>query len=365
MSGTTRAPARGVEGRADEVTGRGSGASERDGGAGRAVTESLAPGTRAAVLPATLLARLLGRVAPAAGTVGLLVVLVVADVALQPGLLSVIQVGYFLQIALAVVLVAVAQTVVVLTGGLDLSVGGMMSVGNVLAATLLADLAGGAGHLPLLLVAGGVMGAVNGVLVAYLGYQPVVATLATWSVFNGIALLLLPTAGGSVDPGFSRLFTSTPGGVPVAFLWLGVLLAGWWGFRRTGAAIRLYAVGGDQLRAGLNGVDPRRTTLLAYVAAGAIACLAGGYIAAITYGGDPVIGAGYLLPSIAAVVVGGTSLRGGSGGLGLTVIGALVLFVLSDIITALDFSPSIAITASAVLLLAVVAVRALIERIRQ
>jgi len=298
------------------------------------------------------------------GTVLLLLVLVVLDLILQPSLLSVVQIGLALQIALGVILIAAAQTVVVLTGGLDLSVGGMMSVGNVLAATTLGTMSLGGANIPVIVLAGALMGGVNGLLIAYARYQPVVATLATWAVFNGIALLILPIAGGQVSAQAAALFTSFIGEVPVSYIWLLLLLLAWWLFKRSGFALRLYAVGGDSVRAQLNRIDTRRTECLAYVIAGALACFVGVYVAGTTGGGDPTLGGGYLLPSIAAVVVGGTRLAGGSGGIGNTVIGALALFVLGDIITAMNFSPNVAIAASSLLLLSVVAARGIAARIR-
>lgn len=137
----------------------------------------------------------------ATSTAVMLVALIVADLVLQPALLDTFQIGLEVQTALTLVFLGVAQTLVVLVRGIDLSVGGIMVVANVLTATWVGGAAGSRQLLiVVVLVIGAAMGGFNGVLVAFLGFQPFVATLATWTIFNGIAIWLLPTDGGAAPP---------------------------------------------------------------------------------------------------------------------------------------------------------------------
>jgi ribose transport system permease protein len=306
------------------------------------------------------------RTTPALGAAALLIVLIIVDVLMQPGLLSVFQLGLMLQTALTAILIAAAQTFAVVVRGLDLSVGGVLALGSVLCSTFLdADAAQLAWRLPVVIVLGAVAGTVNGLLIAVLKVQPVVGTLATWSIFDGIALLILPTAGGKPPAVLSDFTLGGIGDFSNSFIILIVLLIAWGALKRTRFGTHLYAVGSDEKRAQLNGVPITRVKVLAYTASGILSIIAGIYLASTTASGDPTIGDPYLLTSIVAVVVGGTSLLGGEGGVGLTVLGALTLTVLTDIITANNLDTSISIVASSVLLLFAVAVRQILQRRRK
>lgn len=132
-------------------------------------------------------------------TAGLLAVLIVVDLILQPGLLDITQIGLLVQTALPLVLVAAAQTLALLVRGIDLSVGGVFAVANVMTAVWVGA-SGGAHQLLLLVVlaAGLAMGAINGILIARLDFQPFIATLGTWTAYSGVALMILPSDGGAV-----------------------------------------------------------------------------------------------------------------------------------------------------------------------
>ena len=298
----------------------------------------------------------------AASTAVMLVALIGADVSLQPALLNTFQIGLEVQTALTLVFLGVAQTLVVLVRGIDLSVGGIMVVANVLTATWVG---GAVGSRELLIVVvlliGAAMGAFNGVLVAFLGFQPFVATLATWTIFNGIAIWLLPTDGGAAPPDLTRVVVGSVGSVPTSFVILAGVFVCWWYFRGTRFGRAMYAVGSDEERAHLNGVDVRRTKLAVYAVAGLVSAMAGVYLVGTTSTGTPTAGDGYILQSVAAVVIGGTSLLGGSGGVGLTVMATFVLTIIADVVSALNLSVWVAVAASAGLLLAVVSVRSFFE----
>jgi ribose transport system permease protein len=139
-------------------------------------------------------------------TAVILIVLASVDVSLQPALANLQQIGLLLQTALPLVLISTAQTLVVLVGGIDLSVGGMFVVANAITVVWVGG-AGGA-HQALLLIAvaaGLAMGALNGLLVVGLRFEPFIATLGTWTIFNGIALTILPTDGGTPPPMLTNL----------------------------------------------------------------------------------------------------------------------------------------------------------------
>ncbi|MGK9233242.1 ABC transporter permease [Inquilinus limosus] len=251
-------------------------------------------------------------------------------------------------------LVAMAQTVPVLLGGLDLSVGPLMTMVNCLASHLLTgsgwELAFG---ILLCLAAGLLAGFVNGALVVYGRIQPIIATLATGAVFIGIALFLRPTPGGAVDGDLSWAATNTlfdvadtygwwggdlPGwfqaiqGVPVpVILVVLVVLLVWLPFRNSVTGRGCYAIGSSEQAAFMSGVAIDRSKLAAFTLAGFFAAVAGVYLALQTGSGNadtPMAGA-YTLNSIAAVVIGGTSLFGGSGGAVASIVGVMVLRAIS------------------------------------
>lgn len=295
-------------------------------------------------------------------TAGILVVLAIVDVSLQPALANLDQIGLLLQTALPLVLVSVAQTLVVLVGGIDLSVGGMFVVANAVTVVWVGGAAGT--HQALLVVAlalGLAMGALNGLLVVALRFEPFIATLGTWTIFNGIALTVLPTDGGTPPPFLSNLINGTVAGIPNSIAILAVIFGVWRGLRATRFGVRLYAVGADEERARLNGTPVRRVKLAVYMLCGLCAAIGGIYSAGATASGTPTAGDAYILTSVAAVVIGGTSLRGGEGGVGMTIMAALALTLISDIVQAVNLAVWVSVAASAGLLLALVAARSLIE----
>lgn len=295
-------------------------------------------------------------------TAAILVALAVTDVSIQPSLANLTQVGLLIQTALPLILLSVAQTFVVLTGGIDLSVGGMFVVTNAITAVWVGG-AGGA-HQALLLVAlaaGLAMGALNGLLVVALGFEPFIATLGTWTIFNGIALTILPTDGGTPPPGLVNFVNTTALGIPTSILMLVAIVGLWLLLRSTRFGLRMYAVGADAERARLNGTSVKRVKLAIYAIAGLCAAAAGVYAAGTNVSGTPTAGDAYILTTVAAVVIGGTSLRGGEGGVGMTVMGAMSLTLIADIVDAVNLNAWVSVAASAALLLVMVSARSLVE----
>lgn len=234
--------------------------------------------------------------------------------------------------ALPLALAAVGETFVILTNGIDLSIASVITLSNVTVATLAAH-----GQAPLGialgLAIGGAAGLANGLVVSYLRIAPLIATLATSSIFLGVALIILPNPGGSAPTWLTSATSNSIGSMPVAGIWLVVVLAGGWLLlRRTKFGINLQALGGSESASWAAGIKVTRVRIGAYVASGVFSALAGIVLAGLTESGDPTIGAVYLLDAIAAVVVGGTSLAGGVGTLAGSVLGAVALALVSSVL---------------------------------
>jgi ribose transport system permease protein len=258
---------------------------------------------------------------------------------------------------LTLLLVATGQTIVILLGGIDLSVGGIVSVSTALAATRFGDGGADMAQWALIIVAlGAAAGAANGVLIARLRLQPFIVTLATWSIWSGVAFWLLPTEGGTIPESFvtwvdrSWLGLTSP-------VWLVVALVVFWlWFRRTRLGVAIKATGSSENSAFLSGVPTGLTTIVAYCLSGLFAALAGLFLTTQTASGSPTVGNDFILNSVAAVVIGGTSLFGGRGGLGGTIAGAFVLTMIGNVIFAYQLESYWApITYGVLLILAVLA----------
>jgi ribose transport system permease protein len=242
---------------------------------------------------------------------------------------------------------AMAQTVPIITGGLDLSVGAVITLVNCLASTLLEGSSTQIAFGILVCVfVGGLCGFLNGCLVVYGRLQPIIATLATGTIYLGIALFLRPTPGGTVNDDLSAAMTfdvneiltilgasqlrgglSWLGKTPTPLLLLVVLALIWFYFKSTRLGLGAYAIGASPQAAYMSGVRVKPVKLAAYTLAGLFSGLGGLYLALQTSAGNadiPQAGA-YTLNSIAGVVLGGTSLYGGTGGAVGSMFGALML----------------------------------------
>lgn len=229
-------------------------------------------------------------------------------------------------------LVAAGLTLVVLAGELDLSVAGLVSLGNCIAASCMTDAGASVAGWTLACLAIGVAGGlVNGLLVAVLGVGSLITTLATWSLFSGAAFLVMEAEGGRVAAPL-RALTGQVLGVPMSLLIGLALLGSWLLLARSVAGRWLYATGSDPARAALSGVPVTGVRLAAFAASGGLAALAGVYRTVQVGAGAPDAGNGLLLPAATAVVIGGTLLRGGKGGIGRTLAGVVTLLALSDLV---------------------------------
>ena len=240
-------------------------------------------------------------------------------------------------------LVAMAQTLPVLTGGIDLSVGTIFVLTNCLASNVVVGtpLMTAVGVV-LVLIAGSLCGAINGIIVVYGRLQPIIVTIATSAIYYGLALVLRPQPGGSVNPDLADLMTRSTYWVPSsAILLLAVVLFVWLPYRRSVLGRAAYAIGSSEQAAYMSGVAIGRAKLLAYTLAGFLCSIAGLSLTALTYTGEAraALSADYTLNSIAAVVIGGTSLFGGAGSAIGSIFGAFVMRTVGDLLFVLDMNP--------------------------
>jgi ribose transport system permease protein len=294
--------------------------------------------------------------------------LVLAIVVLNPTLLDVGTLATKSNAALTLILVAVGQTFVILTGGIDLSVGGIVSVTNSLAATQMTnDPATATVAFVLISLFGLIAGAINGFVVGVMRVSSFVATLATWSIWSGVALLILDQDGGTASKPFKALIRSDVAGLPGSLILVLMIFAGWSWLKRSSLGSEIFAIGSNRANARLSGASVVRTTIAAYALSGLFAAFAGIYRTVQVGSGSPLAGNGLILPSVAAVVLGGTSLAGGRGGIGLSIIGALILLFLNDFIFFLGVSTFYTPMVQGVLLVAIVALGAFtsLRRARQ
>ncbi len=258
-------------------------------------------------------------------------------------------------------IVSLGQMAVILLGGIDLAVGPTISLVTGIASWVI--LTNGAGAMAagiaLALAAGVVIGGVNALLIVGLGLSDLIATLASYSFIFGLALIVRPSPGGEIADRFLDLADATIGGVPVvALLTLVLYLAAESLLLRGRIGMRLYATGSRPEAAFAAGLDIARIRIAAYLFCGLTAAVAGLLVAAEIGSGDPEAGATFTLTSITAVVVGGTSIFGGSGTAIGTLLGALLVILLQNVLSQLHVSAYTQYVWTGVITLAAVALYA-------
>jgi ribose transport system permease protein len=192
------------------------------------------------------------------------------------------------------------------------------------------------------LVAGLACGTVNGLIVVYGRLQPIIVTLATGAVYFGLALVLRPEPGGSVNFELADLMTRSFYKIPSSvILLIAVVVLIWIPYRRSVLGRAAYAIGSSEQAAYMSGVPIARAKVLAYSLAGLLSAIAGLLLTAITYSGaaKAALGAEYTLNSIGAVVIGGTSLFGGFGSAIGSIFGAFVMRTVGDLLIVFDINP--------------------------
>jgi ribose transport system permease protein len=241
-------------------------------------------------------------------------------------------------------IVAMAQTLVVLTSGIDLSVGMVLVLANCLASSIVvgSPLQVALGVIGVL-ATGALCGAINALIVIYGRLQPIVTTIATGAVYYGAALALRRVPGGDIDGTLGDALTGKLWGwLPASLvLLLALVLLIWLPFRRSETGRAVYAIGSAEVAAYMSGVPIKRAKFAAYTLSGLLASIAGVFITCVTSSGEASAANGntYTLYSIAAVVLGGVSLFGGSGSAIGAIFGALMFRTIGDLLFVFNLEP--------------------------
>lgn len=256
--------------------------------------------------------------------------------------------------ALPLILVGLGQYLIILTRGIDLSLGPIMSVAGTLAAVIFPY-----GSVPALLagiISGLIAGCFNGVLVVAFDLPPVIVTLATMSIWDGVALVVLPNPGGSIPLGLQTALTNANLLLPVPLILVLLCAAATAWLMRTPFGLHLRAIGGEETAAATSGVLTGRTKLAAYALGGLFAALGGIYLTISTSAGSPTIGDSFILTSIAAVVLGGVPLIGGRGSSWGVLMGALILTIVGSLLYFANLSSFYQSLINGLILIAVVGI---------
>ena len=274
---------------------------------------------------------------PALFALVLMVLSLVINLILQPNMFARETLNSNMRVFLPIILMAVGQAIVILGGGIDISVGGVVSIVN----TVLATRVGLDGspqemwkYVCLSLFIGLLAGAINGFFISYLRLQPIITTYATSFLYAGLALFVLPNPGGGIPAEIATLYrSSTPLNLPLAFYVIAIVLLIWFYLSSTRYGRFLFAVGGKAEAAYETAVPVTWVRFSTYVISGLMAALSGIAITMLSGSGNADIGGPMTLNSITAVVIGGNALSGGVGGVAGPVMGAVTLGIIQNIIS--------------------------------
>jgi ribose transport system permease protein len=242
-------------------------------------------------------------------------------------------------------IVALASTPSILSGGggLDISVGPIAVLANVVLIEWFLPRSGLDSAwvgIPLLVLIGAAIGAMNGTLVAVFRYQPVIATLCTFFVLAGVIQKIAPSPKSPAAGNWTTDFADKLGAVPGALILMAIPLAAWLALSRTAYHRNLYAVGGNDATAFSAGVNVTATRIIAYALGGAFAAIAGIALTALVQATQTASFASYTLVALAAVALGGTQLGGGRGGMIASLLGAVCIYLMQTFLSAVGVSSS-------------------------
>lgn len=298
-----------------------------------------------------------GRFVAASGMLPALVLVIIVGAVLSDSFLTTTNLSNVLRLSAVLGLIAIGQTLVILSGGggIDLSVASVAAASAVVGATYQGY--GFAGVIIASLVAGAFFGMVNGLGVTTAGLQPFIVTLATLTIARGVAFELTNAQPIFLStPGLSYLSTGKIGPIPVPIvIFAAALIIGQLALSRTVFGRNLYAVGGNEDAAFGSGINVKAYRLGVYVISGLLAGLAGVLGMAQLNTADPNFANGYELSAIAAVVVGGALLSGGSGTIIGTAVGVLIIALVSNLLNLLNVNPWTSLMVTGVIVIIVVA----------
>jgi ribose transport system permease protein len=276
--------------------------------------------------------------------------------------------------SLPLIYLGIGQAIIVIAGGIDLSLGALLLLGNVIAARFMEDQPLGVVFLiAIALIVGlGALNALTGYIITISGVPDIVVTLATSFIWSGLALWILPSPGGGTAPEIRWLFTGATSGIGGTFIMpilmiaipaIAVAILS----RRTLIGLSMYAIGSNGIAAHLAGLNIRQAKIVSYAIGGAMAALAGLATVAITGTGDPrfSVGANATLNSVAAVVLGGVALTGGSGSVLGVVAAGIILIMLNPILTAMGIDPNSAQVIQGVLIAGVMMIGGIATLLRE
>ena len=276
--------------------------------------------------------------------------------------------------SLPLVYLAIGQGIIVIAGGIDLSLGALLLLSNAFAARFMDDQPLGIVLLIALAVITGIgaLNALTGYVISISGVPDIVVTLATSYIWSGFALWVLPSPGGGTAPQFRWLFTGSESGIGGSYIMPVLMMAipsiaVFILSRRSRLGLSIYAIGSDSVAARLAGLDVRRAKIAAYAIGGAMAALAGLATVALTGTGDPrfSIGANATLNSVAAIVLGGIPLTGGAGSVLGVVAAGVILIMLNPILSAMGINPNNAQIIQGVLIAGVMMIGGLVVLLRE
>lgn len=272
------------------------------------------------------------------------VVLVLISTLLSEHFLTRINIFNVLRQASALGILSVGMTFVILSGngGVDLSVGTLMSLTTCLAAGVMMgnpDMI--LQSLVVVVAAGAMVGLFNGIMITKFKTDPFITTLGTMTVVQGLAMFYTKGAPfGSVPNEFRVIAQGYFGVVPIpVIIFLAVFVVSILVLRKTVFGRYVYAIGGNQEASRLSGIKHNRIKIAVYVISAMMAVLAGLIMAARVSVGDPRLGYGFELNAIAATIIGGTSFAGGVGGMGGTIIGVMIIAIMDNLLNLLNVSP--------------------------
>lgn len=287
-------------------------------------------------------------------------------IVINPDILTRFQLQTAANLVVPLAFAAIAQMIVVIVGGIDISIGAIMSLANVSFALMMINLSP-AIAIPLTLLIGALAGLFNGLLVAYLRLPAIAVTLASFFIIGALTRELMDRPGGGIGYEF---FLATSGELlpflPVSIFWLGLFSVGLWMLlQRTRFGRHVYAVGSNADGLEAAGVNSRKTVVLAFVLSGVTVSIGAIMLAGSTLTGDPRSGDAYLLNSIAAVALAGVSFAGGRGSILGAILAAFTLGLIGNFLYFAGINASWQYIIAALILLSVVAIPAIIERVRR
>ncbi|MCG8529979.1 MAG: ribose ABC transporter permease [Desulfovibrionales bacterium] len=259
-------------------------------------------------------------------------------------------------------IIAVGMTFVILTSGIDLSVGSVLALTGALAATMVGMDINLMVVVVATLLAGAGLGCLSGLIISKGGVQPFIATLVTMTLLRGATMVYtdgrpISTFGGASSEAFSAIGTGYLFGIPFPIYLMALVFAlAWYVLNHTRLGRYVYALGGNEAATRLSGINIDKIKLAVYAISGALSALAGIIVTSRLASAQPTAGTSYELDAIAAVVLGGTSLTGGKGRIMGTLVGVLIIGILNNALNLLNVSSYYQLIAKALVILLAVLV---------